>query len=105
WLPAWCRDHLGGEPAGVLFRVRQVSLVLGLRLADGRDVVVKARAGEGRTGSGVAARARLAGDDGGSCRAVALDRGGAGCPGGRGPGKAESACPGWAVQGPGVSRS
>jgi hypothetical protein len=20
-LPAWCLDHLGGEPAGVLFRV------------------------------------------------------------------------------------
>jgi hypothetical protein len=48
WLPAWCLDHLGGEPAGVLFRLQQVSTVLGLRLADGRDVVVKARADDGR---------------------------------------------------------
>jgi len=47
WLPAWCLDHLGGEPAGVLFQRQQVSTVFGLRLADGRDVVVKARADEG----------------------------------------------------------
>jgi hypothetical protein len=40
WLPAWCLDHLGGEPAGVLFRLQQVSMVFGLRLAGGRDVVV-----------------------------------------------------------------
>jgi len=25
WLPAWCLDHLGGEPVGVLFRLQQVS--------------------------------------------------------------------------------
>jgi len=24
WLPAWCLEHLGGEPAGVLFQRRQV---------------------------------------------------------------------------------
>src|SRR5579863_10402897 len=56
WVPAWCRDHLGGEPADVLFRVRQVSMVLGLRLADGREVVVKARAGGGRAASCIAAQ-------------------------------------------------
>lgn len=61
WLPAWCLDHLGGEPAGVLFRRQQVSMVVGLRLADGTDVVVKARADEGRAASCVAAQARLAG--------------------------------------------
>ncbi|MCW6006552.1 hypothetical protein K1W54_18495 [Micromonospora sp. CPCC 205371] len=60
WLPAWCLDHLGGEPAGVLFQSRQVSMVFGLRLAGGRDVVVKARADDGRAVSCVAAQARLA---------------------------------------------
>jgi hypothetical protein len=60
WLPAWCLDQLGSEPVGVLFRVRQVSMVFGLRLAGGRDVVVKARADDGRAPSCVAAQARLA---------------------------------------------
>jgi hypothetical protein len=61
WLPAWCLDHLGAEPVGVLFRAQQVSMVFGLRLAGGTDVVVKARADEGRAVSCVAAQARLAG--------------------------------------------
>jgi hypothetical protein len=60
WLPAWCLDQLGAEPAGVLFQARHVSTVFGLRLADGRDVVVKARADDGRANSCVAAQARLA---------------------------------------------
>jgi len=60
WLPTWCLDQLGSEPVGVLFRVRQVSMVFGLRLAGGRDVVVKARADDGRATSCVAAQARLA---------------------------------------------
>ncbi|MFF5084279.1 hypothetical protein ACFY36_45150 [Actinoplanes sp. NPDC000266] len=60
WLPAWCLEHLGGEPAGVLFQSEQVSMVFGLRLAGGREVVVKARADEGRASSCVAAQARLA---------------------------------------------
>src|SRR5260370_26939590 len=60
WLPAWCLDHLAGEPVGVLFQLRQVSMVFGLRLAGGRDVVVKARADDGRAVSCVAAQARLA---------------------------------------------
>jgi Phosphotransferase enzyme family len=60
WLPAWCLDHLGGEPAAVLFGVQQVSMVFGLRLAGGADVVVKARADDGRASSCVAAQARLA---------------------------------------------
>jgi hypothetical protein len=60
WLPGWCVDHLGGEPAGVLFQLHQVSMVFGLRLAGGRDVVVKARADDGRATSCVAAQARLA---------------------------------------------
>jgi hypothetical protein len=60
WLPAWCLEHLGGEPAGVLFQLHQVSMVFGLRLAGGTDVVVKARADDGRAVSCVAAQARLA---------------------------------------------
>src|SRR5204863_6620310 len=60
WLPAWCLDHLGGEPSGVLFQLQQVSMVFGLRLAGGRDVVIKARADDGRAVSCVAAQARLA---------------------------------------------
>ena len=61
WLPHWCRDQLGGEPAEMLFRREQVSMVFGLRLAGGTDVVVKARADDGRAVSCVAAQARLAG--------------------------------------------
>ena len=44
----------------MLFRRRQISTVFGLRLADGTDVVVKARADDGRAVSCVAAQARLA---------------------------------------------
>jgi hypothetical protein len=60
WLPSWCRDHLGAEPAGVLFQLHQVSMVFGVRLAGGTDIVVKARADDGRAVSCVAAQARLA---------------------------------------------
>ncbi|GAA3626914.1 hypothetical protein GCM10022419_135400 [Nonomuraea rosea] len=60
WLPAWCLDHLGGEPAGVLFQLHQMSTVFGLRLTGGTDVVVKARADDGRAASCVAAQTRLA---------------------------------------------
>ncbi len=59
-LPAWCMDQLGAEPVSVLFERRSVSAVFGLRLADGRDVVVKAREDDGRAASCVAAQARLA---------------------------------------------
>jgi len=60
WLPAWCVDQLGEEPVSALFELRQISAVFGLRLASGRDVVVKAREDDGRAGSCVAAQARLA---------------------------------------------
>jgi hypothetical protein len=51
---------LDGEPADVLFQVQQVSMVFGLRLPGGTDVVVKARADDGRAVSCVAAQACLA---------------------------------------------
>ncbi|MHB8296290.1 MAG: phosphotransferase [Acidimicrobiales bacterium] len=60
WLPTWCLDHLGGEPVEVLFRLEQISMVFGVRLADGRDVVVKARPDDGRAAHCVAAQAQLA---------------------------------------------
>jgi hypothetical protein len=60
WLPRWCLERLGAEPAGVLFGLEQISTVFGLRLSDGTDVVVKARADDGRAASCVAAQARLA---------------------------------------------
>jgi hypothetical protein len=66
WLPAWCLDQLGSEPADVLFRLHQISTVFGLRLADGKNVVVKTRADDGRAVSCVAAQARLA-DQGFPC--------------------------------------
>jgi hypothetical protein len=43
WVGPWCRDHLGAAPAGLLHHVEHMSEVLGLRLTDGREVVVKAR--------------------------------------------------------------
>lgn len=42
-LGSWCRRWLGAEPTAVLFEVARVAVVLGLRLEDGRAVVVKAR--------------------------------------------------------------
>ena len=44
----------------MLFQLQQVSMVFGLRLASGTDVVVKARADDGRAVSCIAAQARLA---------------------------------------------
>jgi hypothetical protein len=42
-LAAWCTDHLGSAPAAELFRSGHLSVVIGLRLADTREVVVKVR--------------------------------------------------------------
>jgi len=60
WLPPWCLEYLGSEPADVLVRIQQVTMVLGLRLAGGADVVIKARADDGRAVPCVAAQALLA---------------------------------------------
>ncbi|HLF78579.1 MAG TPA: hypothetical protein VJB57_13945 [Dehalococcoidia bacterium] len=42
-LRSWCKTVLGSEPAATLFKVVHLSSVVGLRLTDGREVVVKAR--------------------------------------------------------------
>ncbi|MET9261738.1 phosphotransferase [Amycolatopsis sp. NPDC004079] len=60
WLSDWCRTHLGTAPVDVLFEARQVSTVHGLRLEDGRKVVVKARPDDGRALACVAAQTQLA---------------------------------------------
>lgn len=61
WVDEWCRGFLGAEPAEVLFRVAHLSEVVGVRLGDGREVVVKRRPDEsGRARSCVAAQRLLA---------------------------------------------
>ena len=51
---------VGDEPVSALFALKSISAVFGLRLAGGRDVVVKVREDDGRAVSCVAAQARLA---------------------------------------------
>jgi Ser/Thr protein kinase RdoA (MazF antagonist) len=46
WVDGWCRTILGAEPVETLFRVSQISEVVGVRLTDGREVVVKRRVDE-----------------------------------------------------------
>jgi hypothetical protein len=50
WVTPWCRASLRAEPAEILFIVGYLSEVVGVRLGDGREVVVKRRTDEsGRT--------------------------------------------------------
>ena len=71
-LEDWVAYALGAPPVKELFRVAQTSLVVGLRLADGREVVVKARPGVDRAKRCVAAQAALHAD-GFSCPAPLTD--------------------------------
>jgi hypothetical protein len=47
-LSQWCGERLGSEPESILFTAGHLSEVRGLRLADGRQVVVKVRRWEDR---------------------------------------------------------
>ena len=47
-LSDWCREHLGAPVAGRVFTTGHLSAVYGLRLADGREVVLKVRDGDAR---------------------------------------------------------
>lgn len=58
-LAAWCCQWLGAGVAGVLFEAGHLSAVVGLRLADGREVVVKARPPAGRLAACVAVQRHL----------------------------------------------
>jgi hypothetical protein len=69
WTARWCRDHLGAEPVELLYRSRHMSEVLGLRLADGREVVVKSRPDQnGRAATCVEVQ-RILADQGFPCAA------------------------------------
>lgn len=59
-LSAWCSSELGSPVARVLYERVSISTVSGVRLADGREVYVKARPDDGRAVSCVAAQASLA---------------------------------------------
>jgi len=48
-LAAWCDSHLGSPVAAELFRTGHLTCVIGVRLADGREVVVKIRPATPRT--------------------------------------------------------
>lgn len=62
WLGPWCDQHLGATPVRALLQTGHLSAVYGLRLSDGRDIVVKARRDSpGRVAVCVAAQAALAG--------------------------------------------
>lgn len=50
WMSRWCRTELGSDPAERLSFTNQMSEVIGVRLEDGRRVVIKSRPDpEGRT--------------------------------------------------------
>jgi hypothetical protein len=58
-LAQWCEEHLGSAPAGEIFRSGYLSAVIGLRLADGRAVVVKVRPDAPRVAACVEVQRRL----------------------------------------------
>jgi hypothetical protein len=58
-LAAWCTDHLGSAPAAELFRSGHLSAVIGLRLADKREVVVKVRPASPRIAACVDVQRRM----------------------------------------------
>ena len=58
-LAAWCTDHLGSAPEAELFRSGHLSTVIGLHLADGREVVVKVRPASPRIAGCVEVQRRM----------------------------------------------
>jgi Phosphotransferase enzyme family len=61
WVDGWCRGFLGAGPVAVLFVVPHLSEVVGVRLADGCEVVVRRRVdGSGRSRTCVTAQRLLA---------------------------------------------
>jgi hypothetical protein len=67
WLAGWCRTNLGAEPIEVLFRASHLSDVVGVRLADGREVVVKRRVDEGGRARRCVSAQRLLAEQGFPC--------------------------------------
>jgi hypothetical protein len=60
-LARWCEEQLGSPPAGEIFRSGYLSAVIGLRLTDGRAVVVKVRPASPRLAACVEVQRRLFG--------------------------------------------
>lgn len=58
-LAQWCMEHLGSPPAGEIFRSGYLSAVIGLRLADDREVVVKVRPDSPRIAACVEVQRRM----------------------------------------------
>ncbi|MFJ8912975.1 hypothetical protein [Amycolatopsis sp. NPDC102389] len=58
-LIRWCREHLGSPPVEEMFRSGHLSAVIGLRLADDREVVVKVRPDTPRMAACVEVQRRL----------------------------------------------
>jgi hypothetical protein len=58
-LDRWCERWLGAKPVGVIFAAGHLSEVVGLRLADGREVVIKVRPDHRRVGGCVEVQRRL----------------------------------------------
>lgn len=58
-LAQWCMEHLGNPPADEIFRSGYLSAVIGLRLADDREVVVKVRPDSPRIAACVEVQCRM----------------------------------------------
>jgi hypothetical protein len=58
-LASWCEQWLGARPVDVIFKSGHLSTVLGLRLADAREVVVKVRPDSPRISGCVEVQRRL----------------------------------------------
>jgi hypothetical protein len=69
WTVPWCRDHLGAEPAELLFRDEHMSEIFGLRLADGREVAVKSRPDQNGRAAACVEVQRAAAEQGFPCAA------------------------------------
>ena len=50
-LAVWCTVHLGSPAESELFRTGHLTRVIGTRLADGREVVVRVRTASPRIGA------------------------------------------------------
>lgn len=58
-LAQWCMEHLGSPPADEILRSGHLSAVIGLRLADNREVVVKVRPDSARIAACVEVQRRM----------------------------------------------
>src|SRR5215467_17210 len=58
-LDSWCAEHLGSRAQAELFRSGHLSAVIGLRLADDREVVIKVRPASPRIAACVEVQRRV----------------------------------------------